>query len=133
MTKVLSESAELWEKCLDYLRDELQMPAQKYHTWIHPLQAEIDGQHLNLLAPNQFVLDWVQNHFLEQIQTTVSAICEANPLTVRLSIGTKKEAEPKDSRPLPQVSTSQIPQKSQVSFGKSNDNSSNESNLNPLF
>lgn len=133
MTKVLSESAELWEKCLDYLRDELQMPAQKYHTWIHPLQAEIDGQSLNLLAPNQFVLDWVQNHFLEQIQTTVTAISEGNPLTVRLSIGTKKDAEPKENRPLPQVATSQVVQKTQMSFGKANDNAENSSNLNPLF
>lgn len=133
MNKVLSESSELWEKCLDYLRDELQMPAQKYHTWIHPLQAEIDGQNLNLLAPNQFVLDWVQNHFLEQIQTTVSTISEANPLTVRLSIGTKKESEPRDSHPLPQATSSQAPVKAQVSFGKSNDSSTNESNLNPLF
>ncbi len=132
MYKVLSESAELWEKCLDYLRDEMQLPAQKYQTWIRPLQAEIDGQSLNLLAPNEFVKSWVNDHFLEQIQTTVSAITEGNPLTVRLMIGTKKDVNPAENRPLPQVSTTQNTQKPQISFGKSNENS-NSTNLNPLF
>ena len=78
-------------------------------------------------------MDWVQNHFFEQIQATVSAISENNPLTVRLSIGTKKETEAKENRPLPQVSASQVAPKTQINFGKTSENAENSSNLNPLF
>lgn len=133
MNKVLSESAELWEKCLDYLREEMQIPAQKYRTWIHPLQPEIDGDSLNLLAPNQFVLDWVSTHFLEQIQASVSEITEGNPLTVRLAIGSRKEdaGETRPSAP-PPPTANQNAQKNTISFGKTSENS-NSTNLNPLF
>ena len=55
-------STSLWDKCLNYLRDEL--PAQKFNTWLRPLHAEHKNDTLTLLAPNQFVLDWVNEHFL---------------------------------------------------------------------
>jgi chromosomal replication initiator protein len=132
MNNVLSNSAELWEKCLDYLRDEMQIPAQKFNTWIRPLQAEINGQFLNLLAPNQFVLDWVSDHFLKEIQSTVNAVTEDHPLTVQLAIGTKQNEEFQQEKPLPNVTFTQTAPKAPISFGKNNDNS-HTSNLNPLF
>jgi chromosomal replication initiator protein len=47
----------IWQKCLDRLEGEL--TAQQFNTWIRPLQAVQDGESLRLLAPNQFVRDWV--------------------------------------------------------------------------
>jgi chromosomal replication initiator protein len=47
----------IWKKCLDRLEGEL--TPQQFNTWIRPLQAVEDGDSLRLLAPNQFVRDWV--------------------------------------------------------------------------
>ncbi|WP_455219468.1 DnaA N-terminal domain-containing protein, partial [Kaarinaea lacus] len=54
-----------WQTCLDRLEGEL--TAQQFNTWIRPLQAIEDNETLRILAPNQFVLDWVNNRFLDRI------------------------------------------------------------------
>ena len=54
-----------WQTCLDRLEGEL--TAQQFNTWIRPLQAIEDHETLRILAPNQFVLDWVNNRFLDRI------------------------------------------------------------------
>lgn len=58
----------IWKKCADALQNEL--PSQQYNTWIRPLVVDevSAGQHLKLLAPNRFVLDWVNDKFLGRIQ-----------------------------------------------------------------
>ena len=86
-TTEILEVQTLWEKCLNYLRDEL--PAQKFNTWLRPLHAETNDNTLTLLAPNQFVLDWVNEHFLVKIIDTLRELCEGEPPTVRLKIGTR--------------------------------------------
>jgi len=55
----------LWNICLDRLEGELS--AQQFNTWIRPLRAEGDQQKLRLIAPNQFVLDWVSDRFRDRI------------------------------------------------------------------
>ena len=58
-----------WQKCLDRLEGELTV--QQFNTWIRPLQAVEDDTKLRILAPNQFVLDWVHKRFLERINEIV--------------------------------------------------------------
>jgi chromosomal replication initiator protein len=48
----------LWNRCIRDLQAEL--PEQQFNTWIRPLQAIEDDGQLKLLAPNRFVVDWVQ-------------------------------------------------------------------------
>lgn len=55
-----------WDQCLERLEEEL--PAQLFNMWIRPLQAQPDGDSLCLLAPNRFVLDWVNDKFLDRIK-----------------------------------------------------------------
>jgi len=55
----------LWQQCL--LRLENELPAQQFNTWIRPLHAIENGENLRLLAPNQFVLDWVRKHHYDTI------------------------------------------------------------------
>ncbi len=87
MVTETTEVLTLWDKCLDYLRDEI--PSQKFNTWLRPLQAEINNNTLTLLAPNQFVLDWVNEHFLAKITGTLRELSENEPPVVKLRIGTK--------------------------------------------
>jgi chromosomal replication initiator protein len=59
----------LWQQCLKAL--ELELSEQQFHTWIRPLQPVEEGGALKLLAPNRFVVDWVQENCLDRI-TAVS-------------------------------------------------------------
>ena len=88
MTETI-EVLTLWDKCLNYLRDEI--PAQKFNTWLRPLHAEINKNTLTLLAPNQFVLDWVNEHFLVKIIDTLRELCEGEVPVIKLRIGTKSQ------------------------------------------
>ncbi len=56
----------VWDKCLIQLQSEL--PSQQFNTWIRPLRAESDQGELRLLAPNRFVVDWVNQRYLERIR-----------------------------------------------------------------
>jgi len=55
----------LWNRCIRDLQAEI--PEQQFNTWIRPLQAVEDGEVLRLLAPNRFVVDWLQEHYIERI------------------------------------------------------------------
>jgi chromosomal replication initiator protein len=61
----LSAESTLWNQCIRVLQAEL--PEQQFNTWIRPLQAVDDGAVLRLLAPNRFVIDWLQQHYMERI------------------------------------------------------------------
>jgi chromosomal replication initiator protein len=55
----------LWNRCIRDLQAEL--PEQQFNTWIRPLQAIEDEGRLRLLAPNRFVVDWLQEHYIQRI------------------------------------------------------------------
>lgn len=76
----------LWEKCLNYLRDEI--PPQQFNTWIRPLQVLESKNSLLLLAPNRFVLDWINERFLSRITELLAELSENDaPPLVKLEIG----------------------------------------------
>lgn len=75
-----------WQKCLNRLEGELS--AQQFNTWIRPLQAIENDSSMRLLAPNQFVKDWVNNRFLQRIQQIVDDQQNGSgPTKVLLEIG----------------------------------------------
>jgi len=75
----------LWEQCLRSLEHEL--PAQQYNTWIRPLLASGEQQHLVLSAPNRFVRDWVRDKYLERIQQILSDLNGGRITPVELVVG----------------------------------------------
>ncbi len=76
----------LWQKCLDHLESEL--TAQQFNTWIRPLQAIEDKRTLRLLAPNRFVLDWVNERFYSNISAITAKYIDSEDFKVKLEIGT---------------------------------------------
>lgn len=76
----------LWQKCIAHLEHEL--TPQQFNTWIRPLHAVEDGETLRLLAPNRFVLDWVNDRFLGQISEILSAVSEGHSTQITLEVGT---------------------------------------------
>ncbi|MGW8228112.1 MAG: DnaA ATPase domain-containing protein, partial [Gammaproteobacteria bacterium] len=79
-------SQSLWDQCLDRLEGEL--TAQQFNTWIRPLQSVQNGSQIRLLAPNQFVLDWINQNFLPRIQELINQLNGVD-LTVRLEVGSQ--------------------------------------------
>lgn len=79
----------LWLKCLERLEGEL--TSQQFNTWIRPLHAVEDDTSLNLLAPNRFVLERVNDRFMEQICGIVAEL-NKGPTPVRLQIGSRSVA-----------------------------------------
>jgi chromosomal replication initiator protein len=77
----------LWHHCLRQLEAEL--PEQQFNTWIRPLQAVEDGRVLRLLAPNRFVVDWVNENVARRISELVEiAGSESGPQIV-LEVGSR--------------------------------------------
>ncbi|WP_376748694.1 chromosomal replication initiator protein DnaA, partial [Stutzerimonas nitrititolerans] len=83
-----SVSVELWQQCVDLLRDEL--PAQQFNTWIRPLQAEADGDELRVYAPNRFVLDWVNEKYLSRLLELLAERATGLAPVLSLLIGSKR-------------------------------------------
>ncbi|PPC81746.1 MAG: chromosomal replication initiator protein DnaA [Methylotenera sp.] len=55
-----------WPACLSKFQKELS--AQQFNTWIKPLQTEVHGDAVRILAPNRFVMQWVKDRFLKKIE-----------------------------------------------------------------
>jgi chromosomal replication initiator protein len=78
--------AEAWQHCLTHLETELS--SQQFNTWIRPLQVMEDSAQLRLLAPNRFVLDWVNTRLLERIEALLGDLSDTDPRqSVVLEIG----------------------------------------------
>ena len=75
-----------WEHCLDRL--EVDLTPEQFNTWIRPLHAIEDGAILRLLAPNQFVRDWVSTHFLDLIRKVIRR-CESAATNVTVQVGSR--------------------------------------------
>jgi chromosomal replication initiator protein len=82
----------LWHRCLRQL--ETEVPEQQFNTWVRPLQAIEDGSTLRLLAPNRFVVDWVQQHLLGRLRELMVSHAAGEPPTVLLEIGSRAEVAP---------------------------------------
>ena len=74
----------LWHQCLRHLENEV--PEQQFNTWVRPLQAvERDGE-LQLLAPNRFVVSWIEKNLFGRIEELVSIAGNRGGSRVRLDV-----------------------------------------------
>ena len=55
-----------WRSCLTHF--EQQLPPQQFKTWIKPLKFQGTENVLTLTAPNRFVLQWIRDRFLAEIE-----------------------------------------------------------------
>jgi chromosomal replication initiator protein len=79
--------ASLWVRCARALAVEL--PEQQFNTWVRPLQAiESDGA-LKLLAPNSFVVDWIQANLLDRIGELLRATAGPDAPIVTVEVGSR--------------------------------------------
>ena len=55
-----------WRSCLSHF--EQQLPPQQFKTWIKPLKVQVTDKLVTLTAPNRFVLQWIRDRFLAEIE-----------------------------------------------------------------
>jgi chromosomal replication initiator protein len=55
-----------WQTCLKHLEREL--PAEDFNTWIRPLQIRSGKGRTVLMAPNEYVRDYISLHHLERVR-----------------------------------------------------------------
>ncbi|MCJ7555629.1 MAG: chromosomal replication initiator protein DnaA [Gammaproteobacteria bacterium] len=85
----------IWNRCISRLEHEL--PEQQLSTWIRPLQAVEEDGLLRLLAPNRFVVNWIDEHFLARISALVTEFSGANSVKVKIEVGSRSKVIPPPS------------------------------------
>ena len=88
----------LWNHCLRHF--EKSLPAQQYKTWIQPLHARLDQQTVVVSAPNRFVLEWVKDKFVSEIERLSSDFLR-KPTHVVLTLS--ENAVEETARPVPEA------------------------------
>ena len=84
----------LWNRCIRDLQAEL--PEQQFNTWIRPLQAVEDEGKLKLLAPNRFVVDWLQEHYMQRILEIIDGSGANTELVVE--VGSRQGSSPRGTQ-----------------------------------
>jgi chromosomal replication initiator protein len=104
-------SVELWQQCVELLREEL--PAQQFNTWIRPLQVEAEGDELRVYAPNRFVLDWVNEKYLGRVLELLDEHGNGMAPALSLLIGSKRSSAPRAAPNAP-LAAAQVSQQAQA-------------------
>lgn len=78
-------SDSLWKQCLTHLENELS--AQDFNTWIRPLHVIETAQSIRLLAPNEYVMNWVENNFSAQINQQLTILTQGNSPELKFQVG----------------------------------------------
>jgi len=81
----LSTHESLWGYCLKALQAEL--PEQQFNTWIRPLQAVESAGELKLLAPNRFVVDWLNDNYADNIRRLLGEV--GSDLKLGIEVGSR--------------------------------------------
>ncbi|MGH8149056.1 MAG: chromosomal replication initiator protein DnaA [Steroidobacteraceae bacterium] len=91
--------ASLWSRCMSTLEAEL--PEQQFNTWVRPLQAVEGGGALKLLAPNRFVVDWVNAHLLTRLGELLRDTAKGGAPIVTVEVGSRSRNQPPAAVPVP--------------------------------
>ena len=98
-------SQPIWDQCLSQLENTLS--AQQFSTWIRPLQVVFRENDIRLLAPNQFVRDYVSDNFLQQAQDILNSL-SSTPSQLSVVIGSEKLTENSYDTKRPDFNTSVV-------------------------
>jgi chromosomal replication initiator protein len=79
--------ASLWTRCMGALEAEL--PEQQFNTWVRPLQAMEGSGALKLLAPNRFVVDWINANLLPRIGELLRDASTGDAPIVTVEVGSR--------------------------------------------
>ena len=88
--------ASLWTRCMGALETEL--PQQQFNTWVRPLQAMEGNGALKLLAPNRFVVEWINANLLPRIGELLRDESTGDAPIVTVEVGSRATHSRKANR-----------------------------------
>jgi chromosomal replication initiator protein len=94
-----------WNHCLRNF--EKSLPAQQYKTWIQPLHARLDQHTVVVSAPNRFVLEWVKDKFVPEIERLSSEYLQ-KPTQVILTLSENATEETNRAAPEAEVTAPKL-------------------------
>ncbi len=62
----------VWKQCLQFLKNDHDFNDEEMNMWLHPLQSEIKDKTMILYAPNNYVVNWINNNCLSLIKDYVT-------------------------------------------------------------
>jgi chromosomal replication initiator protein len=68
---------------------EAELPEQQFNTWVRPLQAMEGNGALKLMAPNRFVVDWINANLLPRIGELLRDESTGDAPTVTVEVGSR--------------------------------------------
>ena len=74
-------------------RLEGDLSPQQFNTWIRPLQVVEEKTSIKLYAPNRFVLDWINEQYLEQIKALILAFSADEKYTINIAVGSQIQSK----------------------------------------
>ncbi|HCK10965.1 MAG TPA: chromosomal replication initiator protein DnaA [Candidatus Latescibacteria bacterium] len=97
------DPASLWQSCLAVLKKDLH--SQSYQTWIEPLTIQhFDPNQVILVAPDAFFCDWVDEHYLPSLESTVYEVTSWRPeFSFQPRSAHHPTEQPDPVKPLPQA------------------------------
>ena len=60
---------EFWNKCSEKLENKLSQ--EDYNTWIRPLKGNLNKNTLEIVAPNDFILNYVETNLSDEIMQMI--------------------------------------------------------------
>lgn len=85
-----SVAAELWSELLQTFKS--QIPEQSFSTWLQPLVPQrLENNALVLAAPSQFHRDWIEGHYVRNIEIALKEI-SGQAIELRLHVVAGKQA-----------------------------------------
>lgn len=91
-----------WRSCLGHF--EQQLPPQQFKTWIKPIKFHGADNVVTLTAPNRFVLQWIRDRFLAEIER-LAAEQFGTKIAVNLILA-EKDADPPPKSMVPASNSS---------------------------
>ena len=93
--------ASLWARCVSALEAEL--PEQQFNTWVRPLQALEGAGALKLLAPNRFVVEWINERLLPRIGELLRDKSTGDVPIVTVEVGSRNVTPEAAPSPVPEA------------------------------
>jgi chromosomal replication initiator protein len=93
---IKSSCDDIWSSCMTQLQEEVDN--QGFNTWLRPLKVSGDSnsRRITLLAPNRFIVNWVQEHYYTRISDLIKQYSESSDQVIlNLKV---KDTEPSAAR-----------------------------------
>lgn len=82
-------NADIWSKCLDRLQADL--TSEQFSMWIRPLVPEFHSGEITLFAPNRFILDWVREQYITQIEGLLGEYVSNQKIVLKFDLLTNRK------------------------------------------